>query len=39
MKMPSYLENQAEAYGLLEELDIVDPKKTKACTLGWSITV
>jgi hypothetical protein len=37
MKMPSYLENQAEAYGRLEELEI-DPKKVRACTPGWSIT-
>ncbi len=38
MKMPSYLENQAEAYSCLEELEI-DLKKARACTLGWSITV
>jgi hypothetical protein len=38
MKMPSYLEIQAEAYGHLEELEI-DSKKASACTLGWSFTV
>jgi hypothetical protein len=38
MKMPSYLENQAEAYGCLEEIDF-DPKKARACTPGWCITV
>jgi hypothetical protein len=38
MKMPSYLENQAEAYGCLEELEI-DSKKARACILGWSFTV
>jgi hypothetical protein len=37
MKMPSYLENQAEAYGCLEELKI-DLKKARACTPGWSFT-
>ncbi len=36
--MPTYLENQAKAYGCLEELK-VDPKKARACTLGWNITV
>ncbi len=36
--MPSYLENQAEAYGCLEELKI-EPKKARACTPGWSFTV
>jgi hypothetical protein len=30
MKMPSYLENQAEAYGCLEELEDY-PKKARAC--------
>jgi hypothetical protein len=38
MKMPSYLENQAKAYGCLEELKIVS-KKARACTPGWSFTV
>jgi hypothetical protein len=38
MKISSYLENQAEAFRLLEELDF-DPKKARACTPGWSITV
>ncbi len=38
MKMPSYLESRARAYGCLEELE-VDPKTARACTLGWSITV
>jgi hypothetical protein len=38
MKMPSYLENQAEAYVYLEELK-VDSKKARACTPGWSFTV
>jgi hypothetical protein len=38
MKMLSYLENQAEAYGCLEELKI-DPKNMRPCTKGWSITV
>jgi hypothetical protein len=38
MKMPSYLENQAEAYEGLEELKI-DSKKARACTPGWSFTV
>jgi hypothetical protein len=38
MKMPSYLENQAEAYGHLEEVKI-DPKNARPCTPGWSITV
>jgi hypothetical protein len=38
MKMPSYLENQAEVYGCLQELKI-DPKNARPCTLGWSITV
>jgi hypothetical protein len=37
MKMPSYLENQAEAYGHLEELKI-DFKKARACTPDWSLT-
>jgi hypothetical protein len=38
MKMPSYLENQAEAYGCLEELKVVS-KEARACTPGWSFTV
>ncbi len=38
MKMPSYLENWAEAYKRLEELEI-DSKKARACTWGWSFTV
>ncbi len=38
MKMLSYLENQAEAYRHLEELEF-DLKKARACTPGWSITV
>jgi hypothetical protein len=38
MKMPSYLENQAEVYRRLEELEI-DSKKARVCTLGWSFTV
>ncbi len=36
--MPSCLENQAEAYRCLEELEI-DSKKAKICTSGWSFTV
>ena len=38
MKMLSYLESRAEAYGHLEELDI-DPNTMRACTMGWNITV
>jgi hypothetical protein len=38
MKMPSYLESQAEAYERLEKLEI-DSKKARACTPGWSFTV
>jgi hypothetical protein len=38
MKMPSYLESQAEVYRCLEELKI-DSKKARACTPGWSFTV
>jgi hypothetical protein len=38
MIMPSYLENQAEAYRCLEELQI-DLKKARVCTPGWSFTV
>jgi hypothetical protein len=37
MKMPSYLENQAEAHGHLVELE-VDPRANRACTLGCNIT-
>jgi hypothetical protein len=36
--MPSYLKSRAKAYGRLEELEVV-PETTRACTLGWSITV
>ncbi len=36
--MMSYLENQAEAYGCLEELKI-DPKKARACSPVGRITV
>jgi hypothetical protein len=38
MKMPSYLENQAEAHGHLVGLK-VDPRAARACTPGWNITV
>jgi hypothetical protein len=38
MKMPTYLESRAKAYGRLEELE-VDPKTARACNPGWSITV
>jgi hypothetical protein len=38
MKMPSYLESRAKAYGCLEELEI-DPRAARACTLSWNITV
>jgi hypothetical protein len=38
MKMPSFLESRAEAYGHLEELEVV-PKTARACILGWNITV
>jgi hypothetical protein len=38
VKTPSYLENQVEAYGCLEELKI-DSKKARVCTPGWSFTV
>ncbi len=38
MKMPSYLEGRAEAYGGLEKLQI-DPRAVRACTPGWDITV
>jgi hypothetical protein len=38
MKMSSYLESRAEAYGHLKEFG-VDPKTARACIPGWSITV
>jgi hypothetical protein len=38
MKLPSYLEIRAEAYGHLEELQI-DPRAVRACSPGWDITV
>jgi hypothetical protein len=38
MKMLSYLESRAKAYGRLEELKVV-PETARACTPGWSITV
>jgi hypothetical protein len=38
MKMPSYLESRAEAYGHLEELEI-DSRTARTCTLCWDITV
>jgi hypothetical protein len=38
MKMLSHRENQAKAYGCMEELKI-DSKKARPCTPGWSITV
>jgi hypothetical protein len=38
MKMPSYLESRAKAYGCLEELEVV-PETARASTPGWSITV
>jgi hypothetical protein len=38
MKMTFYLDNQAEAYGCLEELKI-DPKNMRPCTSDWNITV
>jgi hypothetical protein len=38
MKMPSYLESRAEAYGCLEVLKI-DSRTARACTPGWDITV
>ncbi len=38
MKIPSYLENQAEAYRCLEEFKI-DSKKARVCTPGWSFTI
>jgi hypothetical protein len=38
MKMPSYLESGAEAYGCLEELKVVS-ETARACTPGSSITV
>ena len=36
MKMPSYLENQAEAYGCLEGLEI-DPMAARACIPGFTV--
>ncbi len=38
MKILSYLESRAKAYGCLEELKI-DPRVARACTQGWNITV
>jgi hypothetical protein len=38
MKMPSYLQSRAKAYGCLEELQI-DPRAARAYTPGWDITV
>ena len=38
MKMPTYIEDRAAAYGCLEELKI-DPRTARACTSGWDITV
>jgi hypothetical protein len=38
MKILSYLESRARAYGCLEELEI-DPKTARACTPGWAITI
>jgi hypothetical protein len=38
MKMPSYQESKAKAYGHLEELKI-DPKIARVCVQGWDITV
>ncbi len=38
MQMPSYLENQAEAYGCLEELEIYSTT-ARVFTPGWSFTV
>jgi hypothetical protein len=38
MKMRSYFESRAKAYGCLEEHDI-DPSDVRACTPGWNITV
>jgi hypothetical protein len=38
MKMPSYFENRAAAYGCLEELEI-DPMTVRACTPVWDTSV
>jgi hypothetical protein len=38
MKMPSYLESRAEAYGHLKELQN-DPRAAGACTPDWDFTV
>jgi hypothetical protein len=38
MKMLSYLESIAEAYGHLKELEI-DPRAARGYTPGWHITV
>jgi hypothetical protein len=38
MKMPTYIEDRAAAYGCLEELKI-DTRTARACTLGWDIIV
>jgi hypothetical protein len=38
MKMLSYLESRAEAYGCLDELKI-DPRAARACSPGSNITV
>ena len=36
--MPSYIQDRAAAYGCLEELQI-DPRTTRACTLGWDMAL
>ncbi len=38
MKMPSYIQDRAAAYGCLEELQ-TDPRTARACTPGWDIYV
>jgi hypothetical protein len=38
MKMQSYIQSRAVAYGCLKELQI-DPRTTRACTQGWDIYV
>jgi hypothetical protein len=38
MKMMTYIENRAGAYGCLEELKI-DPRTTRACNPGWDMIV
>jgi hypothetical protein len=38
MKMSTYIKDRAVAYGCLEKLKI-DPRTTRACTLGWDIIV